>query len=60
MKPNQILLFLRGSEQVSPKCATLACGLFLAEGKWDSEGSRETFASPLTTEENLNWGSFQE
>lgn len=33
MKPNQILLFLRGSEQVSPKCATLACGLFLAEGK---------------------------
>ena len=37
-----------GSEWATPKCNTLACGLFWAKDNWDPAGSTETSASPLT------------
>ena len=52
------LWFWRCSEQASPKCATLACGLFWAEGNQDPADSR-TFISCLTTQNNINRGLVQ-
>jgi len=39
----------REAKYATPKCATLACGLFRAEVNQDLADSRKTFASPLTT-----------
>lgn len=41
-----------GWGQATPKWATLALGLFWAKGNWDPEGSRESFAPPLTIQKN--------
>ena len=48
---------VRGAEYVTPKCATLACGLFWAEGNQDpadlennsNNNNNKPFTSPLTT-----------
>ena len=44
--------YWRGSEQVSPKCATLACELIWAEGNQDPVGSREKISPSLYLEES--------
>lgn len=43
----------RGAESATPKCTTLAGGLFWAEGSQDPADLRKTFTSPLTALKNL-------
>lgn len=42
------------TEHATPKCATLACGLFWADGNQDLADKRKTFLSPLTAWKNLD------
>ena len=51
-RPHDVAETWRGSEQASPRCATLAHEIFWTKSNKDPEGSRETFTSPLKT---LNW-----
>ena len=44
------------TEHATPKCVTLACGLFWADGNQDLADKRKTFLSPLTAWKNLDRG----